>query len=43
MAPGHWFGKNGAGFMRMNIASPLDYLESSMNDLKQVMKRGLQY
>ncbi len=34
LAPGSWFGKNGIGYMRMNIASPLNNIKDAFARLK---------
>lgn len=37
-APGDWFGKEGAGFMRMTIACPLSILQKAFYQLKKVLQ-----
>lgn len=38
--PGFWFGENGKGFTRLNVACPRNILEKSVKELrKQVLKR----
>lgn len=37
---GHWFGKNGAGFARFNIACPRSMLEEGLNRLQAAVKSG---
>ena len=38
--PGFWFGENGKGFTRLNVACPRSVLEASINELrKQILKR----
>lgn len=38
--PGFWFGENGKGFTRLNVACPQSVLEKSVNELKaQILKR----
>ena len=32
---GHWFGTEGSGFMRMNIACPKAYVEQAMAQLQK--------
>ncbi|MCA9985496.1 MAG: hypothetical protein KDE59_14420 [Anaerolineales bacterium] len=34
---GYWFGREGAGFMRMNIAAPRSMLMAAMKTLKQAV------
>jgi cysteine-S-conjugate beta-lyase len=36
---GHWFGREGAGFARMNIACPRDTLEKALSNLAQGVER----
>jgi cystathionine beta-lyase len=33
LSPGHWFGREGAGFVRMTIASPADVIEQAADRL----------
>ncbi len=33
--PGHWFGREGAGFARINIACPRSVLKAALNQLKK--------
>lgn len=35
---GHWFGKMGEGFMRMNIACPRSILEKALNQLRRALE-----
>jgi cystathionine beta-lyase len=35
---GHWFGKEGSGYMRLNIACPRKILENGMNKLKEAVE-----
>ena len=37
--PGYWFGENGKGFSRLNIACPREILEKVMNKLEQEIKK----
>jgi cystathionine beta-lyase len=37
MNPGTVFGKNGSGFMRLNIASPRDVLANALTRIKQAL------
>lgn len=37
LAPGLWFGKNGRGFMRMNIASPLFKIQKAFKAISQAI------
>lgn len=37
LAPGLWFGKNGRGFMRMNIASPLHKIQEAIKAIAQAV------
>ena len=37
--PGYWFGREGAGFARMNIASPRSVIEKAMNRLRNATDR----
>lgn len=38
--PGFWFGENGKGFTRLNVACPRSVLEAAINELKnQILKR----
>ncbi len=38
LAPGHWFGRSGFGFMRMNIASPLSKIQDAFKRLNLAIK-----
>ena len=33
LSPGHWFGREGAGFARMTIAAPSDVIERAIAQL----------
>jgi bifunctional pyridoxal-dependent enzyme with beta-cystathionase and maltose regulon repressor activities len=33
LSPGHWFGRAGAGFARMTIATPTPQIEEAINRL----------
>jgi cystathionine beta-lyase len=35
LSPGHWFGREGAGFARMTIATPSDQIEEAIDRLTQ--------
>ena len=35
---GHWFGEEGSGYMRLNIACPRENLEKAMKNLKRAVK-----
>ncbi len=37
--PGYWFGENGKGFSRLNVACPREILEKVMNKLEQEIKK----
>ncbi len=37
--PGYWFGENGKGFSRLNIACPREILEKVMSKLEQEIKK----
>lgn len=37
--PGYWFGENGKGFSRLNVACPREILEKVMNQLEQEIKK----
>lgn len=37
LAPGLWFGNNGRGFMRMNIASPLHKIQKALEAIAQAV------
>jgi cystathionine beta-lyase len=39
--PGHWFGREGAGFVRINIACPRTVLISALNQLEQAVNKRL--
>jgi cystathionine beta-lyase len=39
--PGHWFGREGAGFARMNIASPKSTLLEAMSRLAKAVNENL--
>ena len=34
---GHWFGEEGSGFMRMNLACPLSYVKEAMDRLARAV------
>ena len=38
--PGYWFGREGAGYARMNIATPRAVLEEAMTRLNSALKSG---
>ena len=33
LSPGHWFGREGAGFARMTIAAPTEHIEDAIDRL----------
>jgi len=35
--PGHWFGREGAGFARMNVACPRPILEDALSRLTRAV------
>ena len=37
LAPGHWFGKDGSGFARINFATPLPYLQKELKKLNTIL------
>ncbi|NNC75986.1 MAG: aminotransferase class I/II-fold pyridoxal phosphate-dependent enzyme [Acidimicrobiia bacterium] len=37
LSPGHWFGREGAGFARMTIAAPTDVIEEATARLRQAV------
>lgn len=37
---GHWFGREGAGFIRINLACPRKILEQALNRLKSAIERN---
>jgi len=39
--PGHWFGREGAGFARMNIACPRSVLIDALQTLEQAVQRRM--
>ena len=39
--PGHWFGREGAGFVRINVACPRSVLETALKQLEQAVTRLL--
>jgi len=39
LSPGHWFGREGAGFARMTIASPTDTIERAADQLRSAARR----
>ena len=41
LAPGHWFGENGKGFARMNIACSRHKIELALNKIKQAHHKML--
>lgn len=36
---GHWFGENGKGFMRLNLACPRSMLETALEKLKEAIEK----
>lgn len=38
LSPGHWFGREGAGFARMTIAAPTDILEEAARRLTEAVR-----
>jgi cystathionine beta-lyase len=36
--PGHWFGREGAGFARINIACPRSVLKTAFEQLDKAIK-----
>jgi cystathionine beta-lyase len=39
LSPGHWFGRQGAGFARMTIASPTEVIERAVDQLAAAVER----
>ena len=39
LSPGHWFGREGAGFARMTVASPTDTIERAAEQLRSAARR----
>ncbi len=39
LSPGHWFGRDGAGFARMTIGAPTEVIEDAIARLHQAIKR----
>jgi len=37
--PGHWFGREGAGFARINIACPRSILQSGLKQLEHAIEQ----
>lgn len=37
--PGHWFGREGAGFVRINVACPRSQLERALDQLKSAVRQ----
>ena len=37
LSPGHWFGRDGAGFARMTIAAPTNQIETAISRLDQAV------
>lgn len=37
--PGHWFGREGAGFARINIACPRQFIVDALEKLEQAVNR----
>ena len=35
--PGHWFGRERAGFVRINVACPRSVLETALKQLEQAV------
>ncbi|MBT8240487.1 MAG: aminotransferase class I/II-fold pyridoxal phosphate-dependent enzyme, partial [Acidimicrobiia bacterium] len=40
LSPGHWFGREGAGFARMTIAAPTPLIEQAVHRLNQAARRS---
>mgnify|MGYP001827399978 CR=1 FL=1 len=40
LSPGHWCGREGAGFARMSIAAPVDIIERAAGQLAAAVARG---
>ncbi len=38
LSPGHWFGRDGAGFARMTIAAPRSHIEEAINRLTSALR-----
>ena len=39
LSPGHWFGREGAGFARMTIAAPTEQIEDAVDRLKRAVDK----
>ena len=39
LSPGHWLGREGAGFARMTIAAPTEQIEAAVTRLDQAVAR----
>jgi cystathionine beta-lyase len=39
LSPGHWFGREGAGFARMTIAAPTEQMEDAVDRLKRAVDK----
>ena len=37
LSPGHWFGREGAGFARMTIAAPIEEIEEAIGRLRRAV------
>ena len=39
LSPGHWFGREGAGFARMTVAAPTEWIDEAARRLTQAVRR----
>ncbi|MBT8247858.1 MAG: cystathionine beta-lyase, partial [Acidimicrobiia bacterium] len=40
LSPGHWFGREGAGFARMTVAVPSEQIEDAIGRLTRAVTAG---
>ena len=40
LSPGHWFGREGAGFARMTLAAPSDVIDEAIGRLGDAVRKG---